>query len=311
MRSNELDGIKGILIIGVVIIHSRFTYLEGIHPFIDGLIKILDPAVMAFFLINGFLSAKSRKKGAKMIQKSAQLFLMGFGWSLAYYLIFVALGRVELSLRGVIFSSMEGPAFQMYFLVYLSGLGVVFGVARWLKFERFLPFVLFAGAVALYLVSDRPLIGHGSSGLPFYISAYAIGLLGSRMREVVGFPKASAFGVLAVAFVGAALSVDGVIRPFVSLAFLLLGVLLYPPKLGRVDLLAGIGLSSLWIYLLHTPILAPAVFRGVNLLVGIDGLTWTLGLGGTVAVCLFAHRAWGLVSQRLRAVGKIRRQISS
>jgi len=197
-RIVELDSLKGLAIIGVVIAHSSFRERLGdnVMGFVEQMQLIFGWCVIAFFFSSGYLAKAidvdtSTSFGQFVIHRVKRLLVPCLVFSVSYKLFFVMLSQtgyftwnvqVPRSLSEIALFVFEPVGPQFYFLPYLFGISVVINL---LLFRCSFGVLQFLGVLLLlgsYFFLDVPLSGYGPGVelLPIYVAAYLVGLLSSR-----------------------------------------------------------------------------------------------------------------------------------
>ena len=272
-RIAELDILRGVAILGVLVLHSsfqgRFTTetltIQGV------LARFFDWAVLAFFFSSGFLHDQSAPVAITIKKRTWSLLVPFLVYNGLYNLCFVAgevmgwipAGMVEVNSKLLATGLFHSPAFQLYFLPYLFVISIgVCGLDKLTQRYHRLGYVMVLLLVlTFYLVRGYPEVSHGSAlaKLPMYLAAFLIGVICGPIFKV---PIAEPWMIAAVLVV-----VLGVLVFFrlheISLLVPPLVVMVAGAirQIRESKLLLYMGGTSGSIYVWHTPIVLPAITR--------------------------------------------------
>lgn len=272
-RIAELDILRGVAIVGVLVLHSSFQgrFTKETLAIQGVLARFFDWAVLAFFFSSGFLHDQSAPVAITIKKRAWSLLVPFLVYNGLYNLCFVAgevmglipAGMVEVNSKLLATGLFHSPAFQLYFLPYLFVISIgVCGLDKLTQsYHRSMYVMVLLLVLTFYLVRGYPEVSHGSAldKLPLYLAAFLIGAISVPFfKKSIAKPWMIAFGLVVV------LSVLVLSRlPVVSLVVppLLVGLARAIPKIANSKLLVSMGVVSGSIYVWHTPILLPVVTR--------------------------------------------------
>jgi peptidoglycan/LPS O-acetylase OafA/YrhL len=313
-RIAELDILRAVAILGVLVIHSSFQgrFTKETIAVQTTMARLFDWAVLAFFFSSGFLHDPSVPFTSAVRKRSLSLLVPFFLYNAFYNLFFAGMGILgwipnntfEVNSQMLATGLFHSPAFQLYFLPYLFVISI--GVCGLDKLDRryHMPSYVVALLLALtpYLILGYPQVSHGPAleMLPLYLAAFLMGVIGRPCFEA---PFARLWIVLAA--LGAVLGVLVLCRlSEVSLLVppLLVGIARAIPRMCESKLLLSLGGMSGSIYVWHTPVMLPGVTRllahcGVPSLVNLFG-----SIGLTLVTCILLRL--GLDAFFLRVAGR-------
>lgn len=267
LRLVEVDAIKALAIIGVLILHMSFksrmtaSALDAI-----GILQIVFGwAVLAFFFASGLLTrpVKSRAGLTELaVSRFQRLIIPCLVFSLTYKLLLLLLGLAgivavpgELALAEFLFMPV-GP--QFYFLPLLYVISVLVAVVE----IRIRPPLLacLGGLVLLcvYGLIPLPPIGYGASISlwPLYLFSY---VAGRAMSERGPRPRAGSLGIVLAFAIGAALLYMAPVILYVCVAPLMFTLFGRFPRAARRIECSRLGKHSSAIYVWHAPVVMPMV----------------------------------------------------
>lgn len=305
-RIVELDSLKGLAIIGVVIAHSAFRARlgENVISLVEQLQLIFGWCVIAFFFSSGYLAKPIENTSASIIQfvkhRAKRLLVPSIVFSITYKLIFLFLSQTgyfswEIQFPGspyemVLFIFQPvGP--QFYFLNYLFCISIgVTLLLSWttIGFLQIFGAFLFTGS---YFLFDAPISGYGPDMalLPIYTAAYMIGLLISR------YPlsrKCSAYYFIWIAVV---LVLSAFEKSFVFVYLLVPPTIMFLFKkwenLNRAMRSLRLGEYSSGIYVWHAPLLMPFLSIVMNTFIQNGYIQFFGTLLTTIVACYVLQRA--------------------
>jgi len=302
-RAGQIDVIRGLAIIGVACLHSRFEHRFNSQALsIWVLLSLLfDWAVLAFFFLSGLL-LNEQQPVIDFLKKRCRSLLVPFlFYNLCYNLAFgfwqAWSGRhipgCEWRMSLLWSGWFHSPAFQLYFLPYLFVIAaVLFCLCKWLSFRwhGWLLLIAIALMTGFYQRVGWPDRSFGPEWvrLPLYFVAFLLGIVGRRFAHEKPAPSFVLALLLCVllAVVSRRLCLQSLlVPPLLYLAVNAIGFI------RESKLLQEIGRSSAAIYLWHTPILLPA-FTTVLARCKIPSI---VNLGAsvilTIALCIVLRRS--------------------
>lgn len=196
-RLSEIDALKGLAIIGVLVLHSSFEGRLG-AAFIETstlLQRLFDWSVLAFFFASGALFKNKENTQQQALQLSLKLGVPFVIYNLLYNLSFLLLNQTgvietEFEMTGAQLALMPflSPAFQLYFLPYLLLISLLFLYSP--KLMRKIPLSTISSAAIVltlicYSLLQFPGKSHGEAllKLPLYFSAFCLGYLYRQNRD--------------------------------------------------------------------------------------------------------------------------------
>ncbi len=312
-RLSAIDVLRGIAILGVMVLHSD---LEGLtDPVRRAILGVFDWSVLAFFLISGYL----HNYGIPLIhvfRKRLVVLIVPFiVYNISYNLLFSVLDSSVIARDlGIPVTNLavslpwwcwafDSPAFHLYFLPDLFAITILsHGILGRLSetTRRRSAVVTLVSLPLLYLILPTPVISHGASlaVVPLYMASFLLG--GMFHPSNILYPK------WAVALAGIALAplmFCSSLFPNPSLSFVIVSLLF----IFVVKILKGcnggwiglVGRCSGSIYLWHTPVLMPAVSAGLFACGLIGSLTWLLNIGISLTICIGVRLAFEKVVFRV------------
>jgi len=271
-RLSELDTLRGISIIGVLVLHSMFSnyFSDTTNDGISLLVKLFDWSVLSFFFCSGFLLKRKHNPKAVIFNASRKLLIPFFVYNLLYNILFYLLNILNItdvtdfSNRHFLLIILISPGFQLYFLWMLFLANSISGSIY--SFFKDAIYVYIAGALCLipflfYYFYGFPSQSHGGDILkfPLYLSAFSFGFIASRFRKNSLFRILVSIGfvlVLVMAiFIPLPISIISIFVPY-----LLMESIIWSRRRMSLSFLSEIGKISGSIYLWHTPLLLPFLF---------------------------------------------------
>jgi fucose 4-O-acetylase-like acetyltransferase len=272
-RVAELDVLKGIAIIGVLILHSSFRNRFSVEALaVQGVLaRVFDWAVIGFFFASGCLYQRAMPFWTNARKKAITLILPFCFYNLIYNVIFAVADRIHGTLGNslsidwhwFLMCTVQSPGFQLYFLPYLFGVTILVSALSGLRQNaRASVYVTLLGAIVLYYVErGYPSFSYGSEHekLPLYLAAFVVGdlckhlILGGRRASAVALAMGSG---LLVTLVASGIPGYPILVPFCILAFTLAF-----PIAGWLKPLQHLGRLSGSLYVWHTPLVLPALTR--------------------------------------------------
>lgn len=271
MRYPEVDALKGLAIIGVVIVHSNFsgrldsTTLEITH----NIQLFFGWSVIAFFFASGFLikhPIKTFPEAYMIIKKKfIRLIIPCFIFSLLYKFLlsgiyFTGFFSWESPIPQSVFESIKfifypaGP--QFYFLHYLFAISTAV-VLLHVLFSRNILLLLSAALLPIaYFFIEAPKSGYGSdySLLPLYFFSYVIGcVLSVQYKEI----KPTFYLIVLISIFFTFLITESLTPGYILIPLMLLLFFQKLPKLTKMFNKTNIGKYSSGIYVWHAPIVLP------------------------------------------------------
>ena len=199
-RIGELDFLKGLSILGVLVLHSSFAGRFNQQTMVVQAImmRFFDWAVLGFFFSSGFLHDRSVPFLTTFKKRFVALMVPFFLYNLFYNLCFwgiavtglAPVGTLELTHQSLFSGLFWSPGFQLYFLPYLllisvgiSGLEKLGGGRYQWAYGGLLLLI-----AAFYFVRGYPAISNGSdvNKLPMYLAMYLIGILYQPLFKLPG-----------------------------------------------------------------------------------------------------------------------------
>jgi peptidoglycan/LPS O-acetylase OafA/YrhL len=272
-RISELDLLRGVAIVGVLVLHSSFEgrFTKETMEVQAIMARLFDWAVLAFFFSSGFLHDRSAPFAITLKKRIVSLLVPFFLYNLFYNLCFFGIEAVgwphavviDMGLKSLGAILFQSPAFQLYFLPYLFMISIgVSGLEKLCRrFYQCGYFSIFVLILMFYLKQGYPKMSHGSDyiNLPMYLAMFLIGLVSRPFFEK---PFDKLWMILTALCV--VLSIR-VIFQFCVVSLLVPPLLLALagaiPVIRRLKLLLYIGEMSGSIYLWHTPLILPAISR--------------------------------------------------
>ena len=215
MRKLEIDNLKGIAIIGVVIVHMSFysRFSEEAIKFIDIAQLFFGWCVIAFFFSSGLVSKRNKKEQVKFFLKKRfkRLIIPCLYFSLTYKLILAAISYLGFSFYSspipetlidffIFLITPVGP--QFYFLYYLFACSTIISFLE-LVLSRNMIYV-FATLMLpiLYNFIESPINSYGPdlNLIPIYLYSYILGTLFSKYN-FENLNKLYAFSSLSITLV--------------------------------------------------------------------------------------------------------------
>ncbi|MDA7877733.1 acyltransferase family protein [Akkermansiaceae bacterium] len=301
-RLTAIDSLRGIAILGVMVLHSD---LEGLtDPARRAILGVFDWSVLAFLLISGYLQNYEIPLTHVFRKRFVGLIIPFIVYNVVYNLFFLVFESPGIApALGISVAKLEvgqpwwcwafvSPAFQLYFLPYLFAITILsHGVlGRFSETTR----KKSAGVILvllplLYLISPIPVISHGASlaVVPFYMASFLLGGL-LRLSRIWHRRWAVAFSGVILAL----LIFCSSLFPHPGLSLAIVGVLFifvmntWTGVNADGSGMALLGRCSGSIYLWHTPLLMPAVSAGLFACGFISSLTWLLNIGISLAICI-------------------------
>ena len=302
-RNHSLDSIKGLAIIGVLLLHSSFGSRFSLETLaVQALLAhLFDWSVLAFFFTSGWLHKNHSSFGELLGKRFRSLLVPFFVYNILYNGIFKGLdavgfwdpGHLSVCASSIWLWPFQSPGFQLYFLPFLFAAAVLASVVAGLGSRSEVP--LYGGlvllALAFYLDRGFPPVSHGPEWfkLPLYLASFALGVILRRKAYLFLPPLGLVCCVLSVVLVLLVFSVAGV---SLLVPPLLLWGIAGVPGIGNANWLARLGQHSGCVYLWHTPVLLP-VLTLVGFRFHVPSLgNFFLALALTLAGCLLLR--WGL-----------------
>jgi peptidoglycan/LPS O-acetylase OafA/YrhL len=295
-RVPELDALRGIAIVGVLVLHSSFEsrFSPGTMALQATMARLFDWAVLAFFFSSGLLHDRFVPFAVILKKRSVSLLATFVLYNVFYNICFAAIdalgwvhkGHLDLSPAFLVAGLFQSPAFQLYFLPYLFVIAI--GVSALEKLSPHHPgwvyAVLLVMVLAFYIDRGYPEISFGPawSKLPLYLAAFLTGVAGRPFFKV---PLASPW--MALAALSVMLGVLGFCRIRAVSLFvppLVAGVAGAVRTIRQSKPLLWMGKMSGSIYLWHTPVMLPAITR----LLAHCGIPSLFNFFGSIALTLSA-----------------------
>jgi peptidoglycan/LPS O-acetylase OafA/YrhL len=297
-RIPELDALRGIAILGVLVLHSRFTgrFSEGTLSVQTVLARLFDWAVLAFFFASGYLHRRPTPFWEVVKKRFASLLAPFFIYNLLYNISFAAAGILgrpplgETNGHSVNFVGwlLWSPAFQLYFLPYLFVITVgICGLEKLAgRHPESIYYLTLLLATGYYIWHGYPAASHGAEfeKFPLYVAMFLIGTLGRS-----SFEQSHPHPVLVIVVLSILISIlEFSPFPFVSFAVppTMLALARAMPRMSNAKVLLTMGTMSGSIYVWHTPLLLPVCTRFMAIL-GVPSMFILFGsLGLTLGICV-------------------------
>lgn len=300
-RLHEVDTLKFLAIIGVVIIHmgfkSRFS-AEAIS-IINALQALFAWAVLAFFFCSGLLLKPQKIKLVNLkgyiLSKAQRLLFPCIIFSVSYKILQILLSSFNFFSWSVEFpvSAAEWISFlfspigpQFYFLIYLFLISTLFFVAcLGTQTIMLTHWGLIAFCLAFYLQTVPPIQPHGPSFalLPLYAFCFSWGVTYSAVHYGDSASPSSWVSAAFVLFLSYWHQ-----SPLFAYALIPVGLYLLLQKLPDLnEKLASLKLGdkASGIYVWHAPFVLPFCSIVTDRAVGVDLLEIPLNLGLTIGIC--------------------------
>lgn len=297
-RQLSIDWLRGVAIVGVLILHSGFEsrfndYTLHVWQFTA---ICFDWSVLAFFFTSGILRNTELTVTETISKRYRSLLIPYFLYHVLYTLLFFLIAQHEIaiereqiaSLVGQLFSPWSSPAFQLYFLPVLFAVTIVgriisFGACSCSAWTQRL---IIASIVSYYVLTTFPEWAHGAEPQkwPLYLAMF---LMGALCRDGYKFHKnkISFVWVDCVAALVALLATHG--SAWVMLVPPALWFLAKSARSRFIQPLAKtLGRSSGSIYLWHTPLLLPAITILFDRIGFPPFANWILSIAVTLGACL-------------------------
>lgn len=323
-RSQAIDAVRGLAIIGVFFLHDRFFARgnDSYRAYADAFAVVFDWSVIAFFFLSGLLSRRQGKFIESTKRNFVRLMLPFFLFNVFYNLAFLSLAGLGCLPSAVVKLGeiwtwpFVSPAFQLYFLPFLFVSLTAVQASMCLPFSRtargldIALVCLILLVLAFYGLAGCPSRANGNDLLllPLYTAGVAYGmLLQGRTGRVpaILFSLGGMAGMAGWAVISASAVSTTCLALFVPHLLL---VFFEKSKTGAVrGALAWLGQRAGGIYLWHTPLLMPVV----NILLSMAGLhgldllllTAVFSLIGATVLTLATRR---LLPENLRFLALVR-----
>jgi len=302
-RIAELDCLRGLAILGVLMLHSCFKdrFTQETMAVQTIMARLFDWSVLAFFFSSGYLHERSEPLAVTVKKKGKSLLLPFFLYN-AFYLVFFTVIKsmgwiqnvsLEMNFHWLANGLVLSPAFQLYFLVYLFLISTfVGGVDKLPKpYGGRAYWLLLVIVLSFYLIRGYPESSCGQyySRIPLYLAAFLSGVISRPFFE--NRFKIKHAWIWAVALLVVLIMLVCMQLPRLSLAVppLLVGLARTVPKLMNARWLLLMGSMSGSIYLWHTPILLPACTKLLAHFEIPSLVNLFTSIGLTLTVCLLAR----------------------
>jgi peptidoglycan/LPS O-acetylase OafA/YrhL len=267
-RIAALDVMRGLAILGILVIHSTFArrFNEGTMTVVLVLARLFDWAVLAFFFISGFLHDQGASAGVLLKKRLVSLLAPFLLYNAFYNLCFAGFeacgfhtGNFQVNGRLLATGLFQSPAFQLYFLPYLFVVTMVVWALNKLsrRHRGRVNIGMLLLVLVFYVTTGFPRVSHGPdyAKLPLYLGAYLIGLVGRPLFEkpcrVPGMVRVTLGVVLCLLVLLRITWVSLLVPP------LLFYAVAATRLLHESRLLASLGKLSGSIYVWHTPVMMP------------------------------------------------------
>jgi hypothetical protein len=300
-RHVEVDGLKAVAIVGIIILHMSFRSRmdAAALALVDMLQLLFGWSVIAFFFASGLLTraVKDFTTLSKFAFNRFKRLLMPcvvFSWSYKFLLVVSAGLDIGNNTGPTAFDAVEflfapvGP--QFYFLPMLYAISMCIAVTEiWLS-ERGL--ILAAGGILLmaYQFIPLPLNGYGASVslLPVYMFSYVAGRVLSPLT-----PGRKAEGSLAIfGFVLAGcLGYSTLVLLYAYIPILLFMLFNRWKDVAKMLVASGLGKNSSAIYVWHAPVILPFVSIVCSKIFGHSAVILLPMLCLTIVLCIVLGKA--------------------
>ncbi len=297
-RIGELDVLKGVSILGVLVIHSSFDGRFNQETlFVQAtLARLFDWSVLGFFFCSGCLHNPAATLAVTFKKRAVSLLVPLCLYNLIYNFIFVAMGTMGWVPKPAIGSNFhllytapfQSPAFQLYFLPYLFLVSMVVCGTDWLlnRFRRRGYVLILVVIFLFYLKQGYPGSSHGAEylKLPVYFAAFVIGVICAPFIERQKFQSWLILAALAlIVFLLFALK-----KPVVSVFVppLMVALIRSFSLLREMKGLFFLGGMSGSIYLWHTPLVLPVTTKLLAHLGMPSMLNFLISLVLTLGFCI-------------------------
>lgn len=279
MRRTEIDQLKGLAILGVIISHLNFR--NGLSnnsiELLNALQLTFGWCVLAFFFSSGMVQTNkvdTYKKFYEFIAKRfRRLIIPCFVFSLSYNIVEIALSLAGIMTWGnampktgldffYFFFQPVGP--QLYFLPFLFFIAILGALVQAFLSLPVLKVLTFTLLPFIYSFIETPLDSHGddSSIIPVYIFMYLLGMLFvEQEKEPEGFKAFSLLLFLTVSLtclITSSFVFCQILVPYI-LIYILIYILKQYKKPFSVMKALKLDKNSGAIYVWHTPIILPFV----------------------------------------------------
>jgi len=267
LRFVEVDAIKALAIIGVLILHMSFKSRMTVSALdaIGILQMVFGWAVIAFFFASGLLTRPVQSRAGLTefaVSRFQRLIVPYLVFSLTYKLLLLMLGLAgigavpgEIALADFLFMPV-GP--QFYFLPLLYVISVVVAAVEIRIRPPLLACLGGLVVVCVYGLIPLPPIGYGASPLlwPLYLFSY---VAGRAMSERGPRLRARNLGIVLAFAIGAALLHLAPVILYVCVAPLMFTLFGRYPRAARLIECSRLGKYSSAIYVWHAPVVMPMV----------------------------------------------------
>tara|TARA_R110000850_G_scaffold125699_5_gene244225 strand:+ start:86 stop:1075 length:990 start_codon:yes stop_codon:yes gene_type:complete len=309
-RQLSIDWLRGISIIGVLILHSGFEGRldENTLRLWTSASTLVEWAVLAFFFASGLLQNPNEAICSVLRKRSITLLVPFVIYHVIYTLLLFALNSTGIGTQHIqsfdlntqLLIPWPSPAFQLYFLPVLFVVMLTASIVTntFPKLSKWIAVIIILGAAVFYCVEGFPNSAHGAefNKWPLYFASFWIGFLskGEKLdRPCWRFPL---FAICMSIIFTAATRGSG--WPIAIPPLLWYGATISPR--GWIAPLANtIGQSAGSIYLWHTPILLPAITIALSYLSIPSLLIWLSSISLSIVVCIgirisisLAFRRW-------------------
>lgn len=296
MRISEIDAIKGLAIIGVLIAHLSFEgrFDTTTLDLVNQLQILFGWCVIAFFFCSGILV----KNQPKTIQEMYDFIQKKFVRLIIPYVIFNVLNKIALTVYGkytipknVVESIMffVSPIFQYYFLCYLFVISVLVCILG-MYFSKH-QILMLSGLVlsVSYLFVKVPQLAYGPiyALLPIYIFSYVMGYALSEQYEDINL---FFYLIILVPIMFTAILSNSFLVWYTFVPLVLLRLFCKFPAVTSLFNQTQLGKYSSSIFVWHTPILMPFLSIVFVKLIGGQPIVILGVIVFTIFICLIINQ---------------------
>ncbi|EHZ7343041.1 acyltransferase family protein [Vibrio vulnificus] len=273
-RNKNIDFLRGIAIVGVVLIHSYFPnkMSDETLSIVANFQYYFNWVVLAFFYSSGYFSTWHIDK-SKIKKLFIKLIIPCLFFSIFYLIVKVIVfyfgGFNSLTIESIFLNAMP-MAPQFYFLLYLFIVIVISHILNiWFL-------ILASSLIVLFIPTPSYLYGSDITLIPFYFLSYAFGYISHHKSNYIVFTT---------------VAIISVIKADAMYLFLLTPSLIM--VLSRYvngiiyNITTYLGRRSLAIYVLHTPIILPLLMGIMTKISNYSLLNFIISVGLTIVLSIF------------------------